>query len=195
MGIHTHGHGPLDGGNSLCIKQPWEKTMPDLTEQKPSQSPWPVAFPTAPGSRIPDSKSHPERASWLVALRCRLRRNAIDRDLAAGADPDSSECRHSRASQLTAESTREALAAELERFQVAATSVYPLDAVPVNWRGIREAGPHLDRLTQRLREDRTAKPQGIARARLLVATRDSALNANDGESRLVDEVRSILAFL
>jgi hypothetical protein len=118
----------------------------------------------------------------------------IDRELADGADPDSSECRHRRASQLTAQSSREALAADFERLIAAATSVSPLDAVLPNWDGIRAARPRLDRLAQRLRADRTVRPQGIARARLLLVARDSILN-KDGESRLEDEVRSILALL
>ena len=106
------------------------------------------------------------RSSWLTALRCRLRRNAVDRELAAGADPDSSECRHLRASELTGESNRKALAAAYERHIVAATSSPPLDVLPVNWRGVRAATPRLDRLAQSLREDPGVRVQGVARARL-----------------------------
>lgn len=135
------------------------------------------------------------RSLRLTALRCRLRRNAIDRELAAGADPDSSECRHLRASELTGESNRKALAAAYERHIVAATSFPPLDVVPVNWRGVRAATPRLDRLAQRLREDRGVRAQGVARARLLLADGDSALHDKDDDSGLVHEVRSTLALL
>jgi hypothetical protein len=134
-------------------------------------------------------------SSWLTALRCRLRRNAVDRELAAGADPDSSECRHLRASELTGESNRQALAAAYERHIVAATSSPPLDVVPVNWRGVRAATPRLDRLSQRLREDPGVRVQGVARARLLLTDRESALYDKDDDSGLVHEVRSTLALL
>ena len=126
------------------------------------------------------------RSSWLTALRCRLRRNAVDRELAAGADPDSSECRHLRASELTGESNRKALAAAYERHIVAATSSPPLDVLPVNWRGVR---------AQSLREDPGVRVQGVARARLLLTDRESALYDKDDDSGLVHEVRSTLALL
>jgi hypothetical protein len=133
--------------------------------------------------------------NWLITLRCRLRRNAIDRELAGGADPDSSGCRHLRASELTGESNRKALAAAYERHIVAATSSPPLDVLPVNWRGVRAATPRLDRLAERLRKDPGVRAQGVARARLLLTDRDSALYAKDDDSSLVDEVRSTLALL
>lgn len=135
------------------------------------------------------------RSSWLTALGCRLRRNAVDRELAAGADPDSSECRHLRASELTGESNRQALAVAYERHIVAATSSPPLDVVPVNWRGVRAATPRLDRLAQRLREDPGVRAQGVARARLLLTDRKSALYDKGDDSGLVHEVRSTLALL
>jgi hypothetical protein len=169
--------------------------MTDLTEQKPSPSPGSTGFPSLPVPPTTDGTRAPQRSSWRVALRCRLRRNAIDRELAAGTNPESSPCRHLRAAQLTTEGNREALAAAYERFLVASTSVFPLDAVPANWRGIRAARTRLEHLVQRLREDRSVRAQGVARARLLLTERDSALHAKDGDSRLLDEVHSTLALL
>lgn len=169
--------------------------MTDLTEHKPSDSASFVGFPFLPAAPTPDGKRAPRRSSWRIALRCRLRRNALDRELAAGADPDSNECRHRRASQLTTQSNRDMLAEGYERYLVAATSVFPLDAVPANWRGIRAATPRLEHLVQRLREDRSVRAQGVARARLLLTQRKSALHAKDNDSHLLDEVRSALAFL
>jgi hypothetical protein len=171
--------------------------MSDLTEHKPSDGNWPMGFPFLPAPPTPDRPAGPKprSGSWLTALRCRLRRNAIDRELAAGADPDASECRHMRASQLTARSNREALAADYERLLAAATSFPPLDMLPLNWRGVRAATPRLDRLAQRLREDPGVRAQGVARARLLLIERDSAVHDRNGDGRLVDEVRSILALL
>jgi hypothetical protein len=79
------------------------------TNQSPPEPLWPVLTSCTPTLR------------GLVALRCRLRRNAIDTELAAGVDPDSSECHHRRTVELTAESTRQALAAAVERHLAAAT--------------------------------------------------------------------------
>jgi hypothetical protein len=171
--------------------------MTDLTKHRSSYNPWIIGFPFLAPPRTPGRRPgrEPLRRSWLIALRCRLRRNAIDRELAAGADPDSSECRHLRAAELTAASTREALAAAYERHLVAATSIPPLDVVPVNWSGVRAAAPRLDRLAQRLRADPRVRAQGVARARLLLTDGDSALYAKDEGLSLVDEVRSTLALL
>jgi hypothetical protein len=171
--------------------------MTDLSKHKPSHDPWLVGFPFLSAPRPParSPKREPLRRSWLIALRCRLRRNAIDRELAGGADPDSNECRHLRASQLTSQSNRETLAAAYERLVRAATSFPPLDVLPVNWRAVRAARPRLERLAQRLREDRGVRAQGVARARLLLADRDSALHARERDARLLDEVRSTLALL
>jgi hypothetical protein len=170
--------------------------MADLGKHKTSHDPWFIGFPFLPAPRTAASARHERlRSSWLIALRCRLRRTALDRELAAGADPDSSECRHMRASQLTSESNREALAAAYERLLHAATSFPPLDVLPVNWRAVRAARPRLERLAQRLREDHGVRAQGVARARLLLTDGDWALHVKDRDSRLMDEVRSTLALL
>jgi hypothetical protein len=124
-----------------------------------------------------------------------LRRNAIDRELAAGADPDSTQCRHLRAAELTAAGSRRALAAAYQRHLVAATSFPQLDVVPVNWRSVRAAAPRLERLVQRLQEDARVRAQGVARARLLLADGDGALYAEGDDMSLADEVRSTLALL
>ena len=171
--------------------------MTDLNQHKSSNSPWFIGFPFLPAPQRSGGfpKREPLRSSWLIALRCRLRRNAIDRELAAGADPDSSECRHLRAAELTGERNRQALAAAYERHLFAATSFPPHDVVPVNWRGVRAARPRLDRLAHRLREDPCVRAQGVARARLLLTDGDSALYATDDGLSLGDEVRWTLALL
>lgn len=169
--------------------------MPDVRNPKPPQSPWSTGLPFVAAPAPRETKSEYGPASWLVALGCLLHRNAIDRELAAGSDPDASECRQRRASQLTAQTSREALAADYEQLQTAATSASPLDAAPPNRRRIRAARPALDRLVNRLREDRSVRAAGVARARLLLTDRHSALYAKNRDAGLVDEVRAVLARL
>jgi hypothetical protein len=169
--------------------------MSDLTKHKSSHHPWTTGFPFLWVPRTPSGLPLRERRSWLIALRCRLRRKAIDKELAAGADPDSTECRHLRASELTGQRNRHALAAALERHIAGAATIPPLDVLPVNWRGVRAASPRLDRLAQRLREDPRVRTQGVARVQLLLTDGESALYAKDRDTSLVDEVRSTLALL
>lgn len=137
----------------------------------------------------------PARSSWRAILRCRLRRKAVDRELAAGADPNSSACRRHRASELTDEGNREALAVSYEHLLVGMTHTLPIGLAHVNWSAVRVATPLLDDLAERLRRDPAVRAQGVARAQLLLADRDSALYGRSDESRLVAEVRSTLALL
>jgi hypothetical protein len=171
--------------------------MTDPTKHRPSYTPWMMGLPFLPAQPRPPRlpRREPRRRSWLIALRCRLRRNSIDRELAAGVSPNSSECRHLRATELTAASNREALAGTFERFVVAATRSPQLNVIPVNWRAVRAATPCLDHLARRLREEPGVRAQGVARARLLLTGRDSALHANDDGLSFVDEVGSALALL
>lgn len=157
--------------------------MTNQTKQRPQEPLWPVLTSRTPTIQAP------------TALRCRLRRNAIDKELAAGADPDSSECHRWRGSELNAESNRQALAAAFERHLVAATSFPPLDVLPVNWQGVRAATPGLERIVERLREDPSVRVQGLARARLLLADADSGMYSKDDDRRLAHELRSTLALL
>jgi hypothetical protein len=170
--------------------------MTDLTKQRSSYNPWIIGFPYLAAPRTPGEapRRKPQRSSWLIALRCRLHRNTIDRELAAGTDPDSSECRHLRAAQLTAASNRVALADAYERYVVAATSSPQLAVIPINWSAVRAATPRLQELARRLRDDPGVRAQGVARARRLLTERDSALRAKDDLS-LIDSVRSTLALL
>jgi hypothetical protein len=134
-------------------------------------------------------------SSWLIGMRCRLRRTAIDRKLAGGADPESSECLHRRASELTRESDRRALAAAYQRHVDASTHFPQLDVLRLNWPAVRAATPRLQRLAQRLREDPGVTPRGVARARLLLADRESPLYVQGDTARFENEVRSTLALL
>ena len=170
--------------------------MTDLTKHRSSYNPWIIGFPHLPAPRAPgeDRPRERGRSSWLVALRCRLRKNSIDRELAAGTNPDSSDCRHLRAAQLTAASSRRSLADAYERHIAAATRSPQLDVIGINWSAVRAATTRLEHLVRRLRNDPRVRAQGVARARLLLTEGDSALHAKDDLS-LIDEVRSTLALL
>jgi hypothetical protein len=170
--------------------------MPDLTNDSHSHNRRTIGSPPWVTSRSPRLRNRgPRRGSWLIAGRCRLRRTAIDRELAAGADPESSECLHRRASELTRESDRHALAAAYERHLNASTNFPQLDVLRVNWPAVRAATPRLQRLVQRLREDPGVTPRGVARARLLLTDRDSPIYVQGDTVRFEDEVRSTLALL
>ena len=170
--------------------------MSDLTKHTPAYEPWSIGFPFLPAPRTAGGprKGAPLRSSWLIAFRCRLRRNSLDRRLAAGADPKANECLHFRACQLIGASSRHDLAARYERLLVAATSFPQLDVLRMNWPAVRDARPRIDRLVERLQEDPGVRVQGVARARLLLVDDDSVLHAKD-DSSLADELRSTLALL
>lgn len=105
----------------------------------------------------------------------------------------SSECLRRRASELTADSTREAMAVSFEHLLVGMTHTLPIGLAHVNWEAVRIAKPLIDRLVKRLRNDSRVRAHGAARAKLL-AERGSALYAKDGRL-LVDDLRSVLAAL
>lgn len=171
--------------------------MTDHTKYRSSFNPWILGFPSLPDQ--PEKGSRPGREpshrSWLLGIRCRLHQRAIDRELAAGTDPESSACRHRRAAQLTGMSERDKLASAYERLLAQSESPPVLDVAPVNWRGVRAAAPRLVRLAQRMREDPRIRAQGVACASLLLTDGDSPLYGPQDELRLVDAVRSTLALL
>jgi hypothetical protein len=152
-------------------------------------NPWVVGF------SFPSAWSASAERQRAKAQRDSLRKNAIDRELASGVDPDSTAGRRRRARELTSSSSRRTLAAAYDRHLAAATGVPPPEVVPVNWRGVRVAATLVEHLTQRLREDSAIRVQGVARARLLLADSESALFDRDDDSAFGDAVRSTLALL
>lgn len=172
--------------------------MTDLTKHRSSYNPWIIGFPFLPAT--PATGTRPPRpptpsSPWLARLRCRLHRGAIDRELASGVDPTSSECRHRRACALTEPDVRRELAAAYERLLMESEQPSAFRVVRVNWRGVRAAAPRLSRLVQRLRDDPSVSAQGAAQARLLLTDAGSSLYARTDQLRLVHEVRSTLALL
>lgn len=166
-------------------------TMTTHTKDRSTHSP---RIPTGRYPSAPGAPREAARSSWRTTLRCRLRRKAIDRELAAGADTSLSECLRRRASELTGESSREDLAISYEHLLVGMTHTLPIGLAHVNWRAVRVATPLIDRLVKRLRGDSRVRAHGAARAKLLLAERGSALYGKDSR-RLVDDVRSVLAAL
>jgi hypothetical protein len=75
--------------------------MSDPTKHRSSHHPLTAGFPFLWVPRTPSGLPLRKRRSLLIALGCRPRRNAIDNELVARAEPDSTECRHVRASELT----------------------------------------------------------------------------------------------
>ena len=168
--------------------------MTDRIQHASSQNPWIVGFPAPLGLQSPPG-SHARRGSFLAGLRCRLRRGELDRELAAGADPESTECLHRRASELTTRSHCEELAAAYEQLLAEASAPPAFLRAPVNRAGVRESAPRLAHLAARLREDRGLRVQGVARARVLLTDAAGPLYAPHGRSRLGGAVRSALASL
>jgi hypothetical protein len=171
--------------------------MPERTKQRATVSPWLTANPfllpvEEAGHRANDWLP---RRSWLDSLRYRLRRFNTTRELAAGAGPRSSEALHRRASELTRESSRLKMAESYERLLAGVIGPTPYGLAPVNWRGVGASKARIKQLAKRLREDPDVRPQGTARAWLLLTDRDSALFARDDVSGFAEEVRSALALL
>ncbi|MGH2992026.1 MAG: hypothetical protein ACRDL1_00615 [Solirubrobacterales bacterium] len=78
---------------------------------------------------------------------------------------------------------------------MAAAEAPGLTAAPVNWRAVRASASRLTALARRLRAPDDVRPQGVARAELLLTHGGSALyTAGDG-SDLWDELTSTLVAL
>jgi len=171
--------------------------MTEQTKERATASPWltsnPFLLPVEkPGDQV---NGGPPRKSWLDSLRYRLRRFDTTRELAGGAAPRSSEALHRRASELTRESSRLKMAESYERLLAGVIGPTPYGVAPVNWKGVAASKSRIRQLAKRLREDPDVRPQGTARAWVLLNDRDSALFARDDVSGFAEEVRSALALL
>jgi hypothetical protein len=105
-----------------------------------------------------------------AALRARLHRTGLDRDLAAGRRPDSSPAHALRAEQLTSHRCRRALAKGLDRLIAAAGAPRPaMTAAIAPSRGeVRAARDLLEALAARLRDETAVRPRGVALVRILL---------------------------
>lgn len=132
------------------------------------------------------------RPSMVTRLRTRRRRNELDRQLAGGADPESSAALGLRAAQLSSADGRSRLANALVETLGDARGPN-LGAFGMKTRGrhaaIRDATDDLEALVQRLRGDQPIEIRGAAMAARLVDDRGSVLHRGSGQD-LEDALRA-----
>jgi hypothetical protein len=126
-----------------------------------------------------------------------LRRAALDRRLANGADTTDSRALTARAWQITRPSARERLAAGLDRVLVdAARPRRERSArVPVCRAEVEVARREILRLVERLRDPRPVYPRGVALARRLLTDGGGPLYAASANDELWRQVRRAAAAL
>lgn len=121
--------------------------------------------------------SHPPRDGYLTRLRLRLRRDALDRRIAAGEDPHADADLDRRAAQLTEPDTRRRIAASIDRvIDEAAGPPAPLSSkVPLARGAIVTCAPRLCQIAGRLEGNGALAARGVAQAAMLVREGDSPL--------------------
>ena len=137
--------------------------------------------------------SRPPRESTLTRLRLRVRREELDRKLAAGADPHRHDDLGRRAEELTGTEERLRIARAIDRVikDVCASPPPPPRSVAAPGRpAVRACVPRLRAIAGRLRSDHTIPVAGVARAALLVDEPTSPLFA---ATTTEDALRHLLA--
>lgn len=117
------------------------------------------------------------RDTYLTRLRVRLRRDGLDRRIAAGEDPRGDADLGLRAAQLTEPGTRRRIAATIDRLiDEAAKPPAPFSSkVPLARVAIVTCAPRLCQIAGRLEGDGAVAARGIAQAAMLVREGDSPL--------------------
>jgi hypothetical protein len=140
------------------------------------------------------SRALPLRAGFRAWLRSRLQARQLDRELASGKDPSSSEALELRANHLLSEMVRGRLADGLETAVCRASSppVFSSKA-PVNRRGVRAARSEILALAAELRENADCDPRGVALTERLLTDGASPLYSRASDQELLASVRN--AFL
>lgn len=119
-----------------------------------------------------DRLTAPSKPRPLARLRARLAPSALDRRIAAGADPWTNPELTPRAERLLRRATRRQIADSLESAVVDARGggrPNPLQmTAPIARPSVAEAGDDLVVLVQRLRAAQPVRPQGVALARMLL---------------------------
>jgi hypothetical protein len=121
-----------------------------------------------------------------MRARARLRRSALDRELAAGEPAWASRDLSWRAAELTARAERCAIADQIDALvdEVIAPPRPRAAAVPIDREGVRACLPLLVELADDLRRAGRIRPQGVALLRLLLRDGASPLYS-PGESRVL----------
>lgn len=105
-----------------------------------------------------------------IRIRTWLHRYKVDRELAAGADPNLDPLRRARACELVRESTRHKIADSLERVlrQVDSIPQGRSSQAPIAGGPILYSRSDLETIVERLKAPAAASPQGVAKAVLLL---------------------------
>ncbi|HWH19006.1 MAG TPA: hypothetical protein VN671_00635 [Solirubrobacterales bacterium] len=123
------------------------------------------------------ASTRPPRERYLTRLRVRLRRDGLDRRIAAGEDVYSDADLGRRAAQLTEPDTRRRIAATIDRvIDEAAGPPAPFSSkVPLARSAIVTCAPRLCEIAGRLESDQEVAARGVAQAKMLVREGDSPL--------------------
>jgi hypothetical protein len=139
----------------------------------------------------------PERANARVRLSTYLHACRLDRELAAGASPDSSVALSLRAQTLIGSSARARLAGYVERLlDEAGRPLVPLaPGVRISRRTVRASRPALLELAQRLVSPEPIDARGVAYAGVLLTATDGRAYDNHAEDHFEPALRAAIAAL
>jgi len=140
-----------------------------------------------------EPKHRGRAADWFRCWSSGHTAAGLDRELAAGANPNRSAPLAARARLLLGTSTRLSTAAILE--SLIRESPHPSPSwpiAPVRWHAVRAATPQLTQLAERLRNMQPVSPQGIARARILLTDGTGPLYGPPDESGLWTATRAAI---
>jgi hypothetical protein len=123
------------------------------------------------------AQSPSPRDGYLTRLRVRLRRDGLDRRIAAGEDPYADADLARRAAQLTEPATRRRIAATIDRVidEAAGPPAAFSSKVPLARAAIVTCAPRLCEIAGRLDGDQEVSARGVAQAAMLVREGDSPL--------------------
>lgn len=115
--------------------------------------------------------------SPTLRFRIRLGRHKLDRELAAGANPNASDHLRERGRQLVTEESRRSIAASLQRFLDDASSRSGAfsSRVPIAGEAIRDSRRDIEEIIECLNTPSYLCPQGIAQLSLLLTEGTSPL--------------------
>jgi len=133
-----------------------------------------------------DRKLRPAaRTSLRIRLQALARRGRLDRELAAGADPNATALRRERAHRLLSDRMRGDLAQALENLLAdAERSPKPFSSrVPIARAAIRDSRWDIESIVQRLREPAYISPQGMAMLSVLLSDGTGPLFGSDPSPR------------